>query len=283
MELTGLSLGQMVQRYFHETQRQAKQNCPYWNTYNGWAKMGFQVVDKAYGAYVHKTFPKYEEDKETGEKTEKISHFASNCEAVFNGASVKQATFKEIKTKKGYIKLIGGKIIENAKTYAELNPVKPQRKMSGAKIIGRVETYIANTSADIRHGSNGAFFSPSEDFISMPTRESFKDTESYYATLLHELTHWTGHKSRLDRIKSTRFGDKLYSEEELVAELGSAFLCNALGISATPRADHAKYLNGWIRGMKDNERAIIFASRQAQKAFELLEDLQPENQLEEAA
>jgi len=265
-----------------EVMAQTRQNCPYWNTYNGWQKLGYQVIDKAYGAYIHRTFPKYEKDAETGEDSKNIAYFASNTFPVYNGAHVKQATFEEVKTKRGGTRLVAT-LLDDAKTYAELNPLPPVSKPQGAEVIALVEKYIANTGAEVRHGSDGAFFHPTGDYISMPTRESFHSTEAYYAVLLHELTHWTGHKSRLDRLKSTKWGDSLYSFEELIAELGSAFLCNSLGISSTPRPDHAKYLNGWIKNLKNDAKGIIEASREAQKAFELLESFQPNNQLEEAA
>ena len=87
---------------------------------------------------------------------------------------------------------------------------------------------------------------------------------------MHELTHWTGHKSRLDRDKKGKFGDPLYAFEELVAELGAAFLCSSLGVSKEVREDHTKYIKSWLKALKDDKRAIFKASSQASKAVEYL-------------
>src|SRR5690606_6170318 len=89
--------------------------------------------------------------------------------------------------------------------------------------IGAAEAWAKGSGADIRHGGNRAFFSPTQDFVQMPPAGAFTEIENYYSTLAHELTHWTGHKSRLDREFGKRFGNRAYAFEELVAELGAAF------------------------------------------------------------
>jgi len=99
----------------------------------------------------------------------------------------------------------------------------------------RAECFITAIGADIRHSGNEAFFVPAKDFIQVPPFSAFKTTEGYYATNLHELTHWSGHTTRLDRNLSGRFGTRAYAAEELVAELGSAFLCAHLGIEGDLR------------------------------------------------
>ena len=88
---------------------------------------------------------------------------------------------------------------------------------------------------------------PSPDFVQMPPRESFRDGESYSATLAHELTHWTGHPARLARDLKHRFGTEAYAAEELIAEMGAAFLCADLGITPEIREDHAAYLAHWLK------------------------------------
>ena len=105
----------------------------------------------------------------------------------------------------------------------------------------------------------------------MPRIETFSSSNAYYATLLHELTHWTGHKSRLDRLTHARFGSEDYAKEELVAELGAAFQCQLLGVTSEPMQNHAKYLNSWIKVLKDDKKAIFKASALAQKAVTLIE------------
>jgi antirestriction protein ArdC len=97
-------------------------------------------------------------------------------------------------------------------------------------------------------------------------------TQTYYATLLHELTHWTGAPKRLDRLTYCRFGDPEYAFEELVAELGSVFLCRHLHIASAPRADHARYLASWLKCLKAHPRALFKAAALAQQAVDYLED-----------
>jgi antirestriction protein ArdC len=105
------------------------------------------------------------------------------------------------------------------------------------------DAFIRATGADIRHGGGRAFYTPTQDFIQLPERADFigdeiEATENYYATALHELIHWTGHDNRTGRLKPAAFGSKGYAFEELVAELGAAFLCADLGVTNAPRADH---------------------------------------------
>ena len=109
----------------------------------------------------------------------------------------------------------------------------------------------------------------------MPPFETFRDAESYYATLSHECTHWTRHPSRLDRdFGRKRFGDEGYAVEELVAELGSAFLCADLGLTPEPREDHAAYIASWLKVLKDDRRAVFTAASHAQRAADYLNGLQ---------
>ena len=126
-----------------------------------------------------------------------------------------------------------------------------------------------------------ACYLPEPDYIEMPDCERFTGTatssatESFYATLLHELTHWTGHEKRLDRDLTARFGENAYAMEELVAELGAAFLCADLGVTNSPRPDHAAYVGNWIRVLGSDPRAIFLASARAGAAVDYLTGLQP--------
>lgn len=111
----------------------------------------------------------------------------------------------------------------------------------------------------------------------MPPFESFVDPQGYYATLAHECSHWTRHPSRLDRdLGRKRWGDEGYAREELVAELGAAFLCADLGIELEPREDHAAHLGSWLKVLKDDKRCIFSAAAHAQKAVDYLVGLQAE-------
>ena len=140
----------------------------------------------------------------------------------------------------------------------------------------QAEGFIAATRAIIRFGEDRAFYAPAFDVIQLPPLPAFRDTESYYGTALHELTHWTGHPSRCAReLNGHRFGSESYAFEELVAELGSAFLCAELGITPEVRDDHAAYLASWLAVLKQDKRAIFAAASQAQRAADYLRGLQP--------
>lgn len=100
--------------------------------------------------------------------------------------------------------------------------------------------------------------------------------EAYYATVAHELTHWTKHKSRLDReFGRKQWGDEGYAREELVAELGAAFLCADLALTPEPGTDHAAYIQSWLKVLKNDKRAIFSAAAHAQRAADFLHGLQP--------
>jgi antirestriction protein ArdC len=119
-----------------------------------------------------------------------------------------------------------------------------------AERLGHAEAFFAATKIETKHGGNRAFYSPSQDFIQLPPFESFENRETYYSTRCHESVHATLHKSRLDRsFSSKRFGDEGYAVEELVAELGAAFLCADLGITPEVQPDHAAYLDCWLKVM----------------------------------
>lgn len=139
-----------------------------------------------------------------------------------------------------------------------------------------VDAFIAATGASIMHGGWRAYYHPVTDSIHLPPRESFCGTatssavEAYYATVLHELTHWTGCERRCNRQLGKRFGDGAYAMEELVAELGAAFLCGDLGVTDGPRLDHAQYLDSWLRILKTDKRAIFTAASKASQAVEFL-------------
>lgn len=137
-------------------------------------------------------------------------------------------------------------------------------------LIEAAEAFFAGTGATFRHGGNRAFYAPGQDVIQLPPVESFRDAESYAATKAHELIHWTGHADRMAREFGKRFGDTAYAREELLAELGSAFLCADLGVTAEPREDHAAYLASWLKVLKEDKRAIFSAAAHAQRAADYL-------------
>lgn len=135
--------------------------------------------------------------------------------------------------------------------------------------------------ARIELGKSRACFIPSADVIYMPAKTAFRSVADFYATALHELTHWTGHKNRLARDFSGRFGDAAYAFEELIAELGAAFLCAHAGIDG--QLQHESYIASWLKVLKNDKRAIFAASAAARKAAEFVMPPQDTNEEQVAA
>ncbi len=136
-------------------------------------------------------------------------------------------------------------------------------------------------SPDINHGSAGAFYRSSDDTVSMPFQERFETPEHYYSTLFHELVHSTGHDGRLKRngiIESHRFGSGSYTREELVAEMGAAFLCGHADTVDATIDDSASYIDGWLKRLKDDKRLVVHAAANAQKAADFILDRMHEDQ-----
>lgn len=153
----------------------------------------------------------------------------------------------------------------------------PERFYPGEEIVRNqgerieaAEIFFAAQNANLVHEGSQAYYRPSLDQIVMPAFGKFDDPEAYYGTLSHEFVHWTGAKRRLDRDLKTGFGSKDYAREELVAELGSAFVMHTLGLSAEPREDHAEYLAEWLKVLREDKRAIFRASAAAQRAADYL-------------
>ena len=132
--------------------------------------------------------------------------------------------------------------------------------------MAHAEAFFAGIAADVWHGGNLAFYSPATDHIQLPPFQAFRDGVSYYSVLAHEHTHYTAKADRCDRQLGKRFGDNAYAAEELIAELGAAFTCAHLGLSTEPRADHAAYIDSWLKVLKADKRAIFTAASKAQQA-----------------
>ena len=151
--------------------------------------------------------------------------------------------------------------------------VEPQ--LDPLQRISHAEAFFAATGAEIRHGGDSAYYAIHPDYVQTPPFECFSDPQAYYATLAHECTHWTRHPTRLDRdFGRKRWGDEGYAREELVAELGAAFLCADLELELTPRDDHAAYIDSWLSVLKDDKRFIFTAAAHAQRAADFLHGLQ---------
>lgn len=145
-------------------------------------------------------------------------------------------------------------------------------RLSEADRMKSVDAFFAMVGADVRHGGTRAFYAPGLDAIAMPPFAAFESPGSYYATLGHEHIHWTGHSRRLDRLEKAPKASEPYAREELVAELGAAFLCADLGVSDEPREDHASYLASWLKVLREDKRAIVTAASAAQRAVNFLHE-----------
>ena len=133
------------------------------------------------------------------------------------------------------------------------------------------DQFLRSTAADFREGSGEAYFAAGRDFISLPAFAPFKGADHFYNVAFHELTHWTGHKARLDRDLKNRFGSRQYAAEELIAELGAAFLCAEFGFDGDVR--NAGYIATWIDLLKSDKRAFFTACSKAQAAADYLRGL----------
>ena len=225
---------------------------PIWMTFRQAKELGGHIRKGEKGSLVvyANSITKTEQDEETGEDAERKIPFMKGY-TVFNVEQIDELP---------------------AHYYAKA--VEPT--LAPEERIAPVEAFLKATGADVSHGGNRAFYMPFEDRIQMPPFEFFCDRESYYATLLHETIHWTKHPDRMDRsFGRKRFGDEGYAMEELVAEIGSAFLSADLGITPDIREDHASYIDNWLKVLKDDKRAIFTASGHAQRAATYLHEMQP--------
>jgi antirestriction protein ArdC len=148
---------------------------------------------------------------------------------------------------------------------------KPMRVRNPDTRDALADEFLRSTGADIREGHGEAYYVPSRDYVSMPAFVAFKGADHFYSVVFHELAHWTGHKSRLDRDLKKRFGSRDCAAEELVAELGAAFLCAEFGFDGDVR--NAGYIATWIELLKADKRAFFTACNRASKAAEYLRGL----------
>ena len=223
---------------------------PHWATFKQWREAGCQVRKGAKAEFVvfYKEYdvePAADDDSDDGKRrVARASH-------VFNAAEVDGFTAPEAPPLLGPIERIAA-----------------------------ADRFVAATGARIMHGGERAFYRPATDHIQMPEEGLFTGTqsmtrdESYFAVLLHELTHWTLHADRCDRQLDKRFGKQAYAAEELVAEIGSAMLCAEIGVTQDTRPDHAQYIANWLQLLKDDPKAIFTAAAKASAAVAYLKGLQ---------
>jgi len=220
---------------------------PLWASYKQWQSLGAQVKHGERGTMI--VFYRRVEPNGGELDLELFPRYLARAYWIFNAAQVENFT----------------------------PPDRPER--TPVEIDDDVEAFVRATEARISHGLPHACYRHDFDLIEMPQTTWFmgsstrNPTQGYYAVLLHELTHWTGAKHRLDRDFGQRFGDQAYAFEELVAELGAAFMCAAFSITNEPRPDHAKYVASWLKVLNNDSRAIFTAASRAQEAIQYLGEL----------
>jgi antirestriction protein ArdC len=221
-----------------------------WATYRAWQRHGAQVRrgEKATQVIFWKpTTPKDHDDDDTdNDAGSRRQRLLARAYAVFAAEQVDGAD--EI-------------IARRAERLAERDT--PGR-------IAAAESYFAAVPATVVEGGNRAYYAPAADAIHLPALAQFDTAARYYGTRAHETVHWTGHRHRLDRDLTGRFGSDSYAAEELVAELGAAMWCAQAGLSAVTRQDHASYLAGWLCVLRSDARALVTVAARAQAAVDHL-------------
>lgn len=216
----------------------------HWASYKQWQSLGAQVRRGEHGSIIifYKQIDQTELEKEAGELPRSIGR----AYWIFNAAQVDNWKMPE------------------------------PRQRSSVHINDEVAAFVEALDAKVDHGYGRARYRIDLDRIEMPSPSWFHDTktrsafEGYHSVLLHELTHWSGASHRIGRDLGNRFGSEAYAAEELVAELGAAFLCAAFGITNEPREDHAAYVATWLKVLNDDPKAIFTAASKAQEAIEYL-------------
>jgi antirestriction protein ArdC len=217
----------------------------YWASYHQWRKLGAQVRGGERGSLII-FYKKLESDEPDETGGDEVPRFVIRSSHVFNAEQVDGWELPQ-----------------------------PTR-LSQVEKNAQIEAFVQATKADIRHGALVACYRGTLDYIDMPSPAQFvgtmtsSPTEAYYAVKLHELIHWSGAPHRINRTFGLRFGDADYAFEELVAELGAAFMCSAFGIVNEPRPDHAAYIANWLNILDRDNRAIFKAASFAQEAVEYL-------------
>ncbi len=213
-----------------------------WGTYKQWEAKGRQVSKGQKATRIIFFKPLEVTDKKTGEE-KKIPMLRAF--SVFNESQLDDYSPEEITDAEG-----------------------------DAARVERLDAFVAATGATIKEGTK-ACYNQLTDHIEMPQLAAFRETtvsatDNYYSTVFHELTHWTGAKSRLDRLQDR--SQEGYAMEELVAEMGAAFLCASLGVAQGSREDHAMYIASWLKALKNDKKLVVKAAAAAQKAANLLHD-----------
>jgi antirestriction protein ArdC len=219
---------------------------PTWMTYRQAQQLGGQVRkgEKSTIAIFYKSYTKEVEAPDTGERSEE-GRRVLKAYAVFNVDQIDD-------------------LPERFRPAPPLDLVEPEGREAD------LDRFFAAIPANLRIAGGEAYYEPGIDRVTMPPAHLFTGYDHYYATYLHELSHWTGHQSRLARNLKNRFGSEAYAAEELVAELSSAILGAELGLPVAHLDSHASYIEHWLRLLKSDDRAILTAAAKAEEAASLL-------------
>jgi antirestriction protein ArdC len=225
---------------------EAGYSSPFWMTYKQAEELGGQVKKGSKGSRIvfFSAFDKEVESADGSKETKSIPFLKTYC--VFNAEQIEGLPARFYPT------------------------AEESAKLPESERLQAVQDWAIATGATIKEEGARAFYRKSDDSVTMPEFSRFVSADAWASTLAHELTHWTGHGSRLNRDLSGRFGDASYAMEELIAEMGAAFALADLGVSAVPRDDHASYLASWLAVLKADKRAIVTAAAAAGKAAEFL-------------
>lgn len=214
-----------------------------WATYNGWKRHGAQVRRGERGTQVVLWKP-----------TERRETTDDGDEAVHRSLFARAFT------------VFAAEQVDGAEHHTNAH----EDESTPAQRIESADAYFAAVGADVVHGGDQACYVPALDRIHLPHRPQFDEPSHYYSTATHEHVHWTGHRDRMHRDLSGRFGSHAYGAEELVAELGAAFWCAQFGLEQATRQDHAAYLGDWLALLRTDARALVAACGHAQRAVDFL-------------
>jgi antirestriction protein ArdC len=226
---------------------------PLWGTYKQWQELGGQV--------------------RRGEKSTTVTFW--NFQQVTSKSEGENLEASESTSKRVWMKPYFVFNVAQSDGIDLSRFIKPEPGVTNQRIPA-AEEFFANLKSKVTYGGPRAYYDPARDRIQMPPFTAFEDERYFYSVLGHEHTHWTAAQGRMERDLTGRFRSESYAMEELIAELGAAFLCAHLGINAQPRADHAQYIHNWLQVLKGDSRAIFTAASHAQKAVDWMAERQPE-------
>lgn len=237
-----------------DTEHHPEWTSPIWATYKQWTDIGGQVRKGQRSTQIVKWVPKRTKQDDTDRPT------TPDGTPMLSLADLKPRLVPKVYN------------VFNLAQVDGWEPPAPPKLIEHTPITA-AEHWIAATGAAITYGHDHASYNRTRDHIEVPALGQYASPVDYYAVVCHELIHWTGHRTRLNRTFGERFGDDAYAAEELVAELGAAFSCARLGLTNTARVDHASYLAHWLRILKADPTALFTTASSAQAAVAHIADL----------